>query len=46
LKIILISVILNIDAPEKVLADGLVDYEIKYKNDTLLPLKAIKIIIK
>jgi uncharacterized repeat protein (TIGR01451 family) len=40
------SVVLDINAPEKVLADGLIGYEIKYKNDTLLPLEAIKIIIK
>jgi len=40
------SVVLNINAPEKVLADGSIDYEIKYKNDTLLPLEAIKIIFK
>ncbi|MBI4653330.1 hypothetical protein HY750_03705 [Candidatus Kuenenbacteria bacterium] len=40
------SVVLDINAPEKVLADGLIEYEIKYKNDTLLPLDAIKIIIK
>lgn len=40
------SVVLNINAPEKTLADGLIDYEIKYKNDTLLPIEAIKMIIK
>ncbi|PKL72347.1 hypothetical protein CVV26_01625 [Candidatus Kuenenbacteria bacterium HGW-Kuenenbacteria-1] len=40
------SVVLNINAPEKVLADGLIDYEIKYKNNTLLPIEAIKMIIE
>ncbi|MFH1838222.1 MAG: hypothetical protein ABH808_01855 [Candidatus Kuenenbacteria bacterium] len=40
------SVVLNIIAPEKNLANGSIDYEIKYKNDTLLPLEAIKMIIK
>lgn len=40
------SIVVDISAPEKVLADGLVDYEIKYKNNTLLPLEAIKMVIE
>ncbi len=40
------SVVLDIIAPEKNLADSLIDYEIKYKNNTLLPIEAMKIVIK
>ncbi|MEK9130260.1 MAG: hypothetical protein AAB526_02590 [Patescibacteria group bacterium] len=40
------SIDLNINAPEKNLVDGLINYEIKYKNNTLLPIDAIKMIIK